>query len=85
MNDDKLIMVCSACKTASCWYGEFMCSLSRQSDTELKTIKELKELKLESFDNWSNKKLIEIYNDPNPFGYKEERISRYKEINNEQT
>lgn len=70
-NDNKIIEVCSMCGTASCWYGEFMCSESRFAGTEEKTIKELRQQNLECSENWSEEKLISIYGDSAPFGYRE--------------
>ena len=70
--DNKLIEVCSECLMASCWYHEFMCDNSWGAGTVLKTKKELRKLKREHSDNWSNEKLKKVYGTENPFGYKEE-------------
>ena len=70
---NKLIEVCDKCFTASCWYGEFMCDNSIQAGTTLKTVAELKNLNLEHKDNWSSKKLLEIYGNTVPHGYKERK------------
>jgi ribosomal protein L31 len=59
--DDKLIMVCSECHTACCWYGEFMCDNAKHAKTVIKTVCELKEIKLEHPCYWGDQKLIEIY------------------------
>ena len=50
LNENKLIEVCSACKRACCWYGEFMCDNNKDASTELKTVKELRELKARAYD-----------------------------------
>lgn len=68
MNHNKLIMVCSACKTASCWHGEFMCDDAKHADTELKTVAELHKFNLEREDRWSDQTMQEIYGEPAPFG-----------------
>lgn len=33
MNRDYIVTVCSACRCASCWHGEFMCQASRTAGT----------------------------------------------------
>lgn len=65
---EKKIQVCSSCKTASCWYGEFMCQDSKSADVELMTVSQLTALHREHPENWSDKKMQSIYGDPNPFG-----------------
>jgi len=69
LNENKIICVCSNCKRANCWYGEFMCEGAfLNATTELKTVKELREINTkEHEDNWSDKKMKEIYGDINPF------------------
>lgn len=42
--DDFRITVCSECKRACCWQGEFMCDGARNADIRQKTIGELKSL-----------------------------------------
>ena len=69
---NKIIEVCESCHTASCWYGEFMCDDSDHADTEKKTLDELRILNLEHEDNWSDKKMTQIYGSPSPFGFKEQ-------------
>lgn len=68
--DNKLIQVCSECKKASCWYGEWLCIDSRKANIELMTIKELKILGLENEEQWSDVKMIKVYGESAPFGYK---------------
>lgn len=71
LNEKKLIQVCSSCKRACCWYGEFMCENSRNASTELKTVKELRELKAgENEHYWSDEYMKKIYGEANPFGIK---------------
>lgn len=67
MNNDKLIMVCSECLMACCWYGEIMCDESKHASTVIKTVGELKKLKLEHPSYWSNRKLTEVYGRPPDF------------------
>ena len=47
------IMVCSACKQASCWYGLFMCNESQSAGVISIPIRELKNLGLEHPDYWT--------------------------------
>ena len=46
--DNKNVEVCSECKCASCWYGEFMCEAARGAGTEIKTVGELRTLNREN-------------------------------------
>lgn len=70
-NENKLIQVCSSCKRACCWYGEFMCENSCNASTELKTVKELREIKAgEDEHYWSDEHMKKIYGDSDPFGIK---------------
>jgi hypothetical protein len=69
---DKLIEVCSNCKTAICWYGEIMCWESENASTEIIPTSKLKEMKLEHSENWSDEKMKKIYGRAAPYGYKEE-------------
>lgn len=72
INENKLIEVCSVCKRACCWYGEFMCDDSQNASTELKTVKELRELnRHESEHYWSDEYMEQIFGEANPFGFKE--------------
>jgi len=68
--NDKLVEVCDSCKQASCWYGKFMCGCARSAGTELKTVKELKEFGYEHPENWSDKKMEQVFGQKAPFGYK---------------
>lgn len=42
--DDFLITVCTECKRACCWQGEFMCDAARTADITELTVAELKAL-----------------------------------------
>ena len=66
-NDDKLVMVCDKCLTAACWYGEFMCDQSQHAGTIIKPVHELRKLNLEHESYWSDKKMLEIYGERDPF------------------
>lgn len=68
--EKKLVEVCDNCKQASCWYGEFMCDNARGAGTVKKTVSELRVMKLESEDYWSDECMNEVYGDPAPYGYK---------------
>lgn len=71
LSENKLIEVCSACKRACCWYGEFMCENNKDASTEIKTVKELRELKAgEHEDYWSDEYMKKVYGNANPFGFK---------------
>jgi len=72
LKDNKIVQVCSACKRASCWYGQFMCDESKTADTEFHTVKELRDMKTsESEHYWSDEYMSKIYGSPDGFGYKE--------------
>lgn len=68
--DNKRVEVCSECKRASCWYGEFMCEYARNADTIVLTAGELRELNLENEEYWSDKKMLDVYGFSAPQGYK---------------
>jgi hypothetical protein len=61
VKNSKLIEVCNMCMTASCWYGEELCDKSRYAGTTVKTVAELRKLKLEHQSQWTNEKLMEVY------------------------
>lgn len=67
---DKIIQVCSACGTASCWYGEFMCNVADTAGLEMKTVSELSKDKKENAHYWSDEKMTAVFGTPAPFGYK---------------
>lgn len=52
MNDDDMVTVCASCLRASCWQGEFYCDDYKFADTVEKSVRELKELKLEHPRYW---------------------------------
>lgn len=60
-DDARLVTVCAACLTASCWHGEFMCSESRYADITKKTVAELDSLHREHPDNYSVDKILKVY------------------------
>jgi hypothetical protein len=68
ISENKVIEVCSACGTAACWYGEFMCQDAHNSGTTKKTVAELREDKKENEEYWSDTKMTAIYGTPEPFG-----------------
>jgi len=70
--ENKLVEVCSECLQASCYHGELMCFEARTAATELKTVRELRELTYEHPNNWSDENLNKIYGEPAPHGYKAE-------------
>lgn len=69
----KKIMVCANCLRASCYYGEFYCEDYKTANTTIKTIGELRKLKLENSDYWKSETLQKVYGDPIPFGYSTEK------------
>jgi len=72
INENKVIEVCSACKCASCWYGEFICDDAQNASTELKTVKELRKLNThENEQYWSDEYMKRIFGEANPFGLRE--------------
>jgi len=54
IQEEQLITVCDKCFMASCWQGIFVCEDYYWAGTTQKTIKELKQLDLESPDYWKN-------------------------------
>jgi hypothetical protein len=77
--ENKIIEVCSECKCASCWYGEFMCHEAARAGTKKYTVSDLRKLDLENEDNWSDDKMKSIYGDHAPYGYKETNKARRTE------
>lgn len=66
---NKRIMVCALCYRAICYHGEMMCDGSQGAATVIMTVGELRQLNLEHPDNWSQRKLLSVYGDANPFGF----------------
>jgi hypothetical protein len=58
---DRMVVVCSACFCASCWHGDFMCDDARIAGVVSKPVVELDQLKREHPDNYSEKRIKEIY------------------------
>lgn len=75
IRSNKLVMVCNACMKASCWYGEFRCEHSTFAGTVVLTVGDLRKLKLEHPDSWTDKKFLKIYGDARPDFSQELRIS----------
>lgn len=59
-NTDYLVTVCSACRCASCWHGEFMCDASRTAGTVNALASGLRAEDREHPDNYSIAKLHEV-------------------------
>jgi len=57
---DYWVAVCSACLTASCWHGEFMCEHAKTAKICDKRASDLDLLHNESPDNYSEAKLLEV-------------------------
>ena len=51
-NETRLVTVCSCCKRACCWQGEFYCDDYRGASTIDLPISELRALNLEHSDYW---------------------------------
>lgn len=60
-NPDQVVVVCSACGTASCWHGDFYCDESRGADIEKTTRGVLDTKGLEHPSHYSDEKLFKIY------------------------
>lgn len=60
MNTDRKVTVCSACLTASCWHGKFMCDRSRNASTIRVSRSTLDKLGKEHPDNYSDERLLEV-------------------------
>lgn len=63
MITDYLVTVCSACRTASCWHGEFMCERSRDANVVDVRASVLRSEKREHPDNFSEAKLYNVCGD----------------------
>lgn len=66
---NKLIAVCSECRTASCWYGEFQCDRSLGAGIVLVKRSYLAKEKREHPLYWSSEKLLEVCGSAAPNGY----------------
>jgi hypothetical protein len=56
--------------TASCWYNEFCCEAYKTANITFATVAELRELKREHEDYWSDETMRLFYGYHAPFGYK---------------
>lgn len=54
-NNQRIVVVCSECSTASCWQGFFMCEKAKNAGVIEKTVGELKDLGLEHPSWWDRK------------------------------
>lgn len=63
MVKDYFVYVCDNCLTASCWHGEFMCEKSDIAGIKKMKVSELIKLDLEHCDNYSEDKLMKVYED----------------------
>ena len=70
--ENKLIQVCDKCLRATCWHGDFMCEDSRDAGIVLKTVSELRALKLEHSERWADDMINKIFGDPAPDGYRDQ-------------
>ena len=71
MDDKKrLVEVCSECGDACCWHGEHMCWESKNAGTELKTVEELDLADNEHKEHYSKEKMMAVYGEEAPHGYK---------------
>jgi hypothetical protein len=68
---NKIIEVCSECRTAACWYGEFMCDMAQNASTILVSQKILADEKREHPSYWSDEEMGKIYGEVAPHGYDE--------------
>ena len=55
------VLVCDACLTACCWHGVFMCDDAKFAGLKVLTVADLRKLKREHEDNWSDETMIRIY------------------------
>ena len=72
MNDKKrLVEVCDECGRACCYHGDtFMCWESTNAGTVKKTVEELDLANLEHEGYYSKEKMVEVYGEEAPHGYK---------------
>ena len=57
------VLVCDKCFRAACWYGEFMCVDAVVAGIIILTVADLRKLRREHEDFWTDEKMIEIYGD----------------------
>lgn len=67
--EKRLVKTCKECGTASCAQGDMLCWDSQDADVELKTVSDLRKLKLEHSSWYSIKRTEEVYGVKAPFGY----------------
>lgn len=77
LEDNDLITVCEKCLQASCWHGEFMCENAENADITQKTVKELRELKLEHEKNWIKQKYAEELTKIDPIQFEKEYLGKF--------
>ena len=61
---DYIVIVCSVCRTASCWHGEFMCEASRSAGIVKVPASKLRVEDREHPCNYSVAKILEVYGAP---------------------
>lgn len=64
MDESSKVMVCDACKTASCWHSgptDTVCDNYKTAGLAVMTVAQLRKLGLEHEDNWSDETMIEVY------------------------
>lgn len=77
--ENKIIEVCSECGRACCVQGVFMCFEARNANIKKRTVKDLRlqnngKGNEESEEYWSDKTFKDVYGDPAPDGYEENKI-----------
>lgn len=56
----RLVTVCDQCLTAACWHGEFRCERSTTAGTTKLTVAQLRALRREHPDHYSEEKIARI-------------------------
>jgi len=59
-DQDRLVIVCGVCFTASCWHDEFVCGHHKTAITVEKTVGELRQINAEHPSNYSIERVREM-------------------------
>ena len=62
--NERMVTVCDACLTASCWHGEHLCQRSLTAGITQRTVGDLHRLGLEHPDNYSVERVREVCGGP---------------------
>lgn len=61
VRDERMVIVCSECRRASCWHGEWLCEDARNASTVVVSTRVLDAEANEARHHYGVKKLREVY------------------------